>query len=101
MLGETPAVLRRVDDVQLAAVHEHEVRAERAALFTHAVPDFHPARPRMCGASAADWDHQRIFANLHGAVRQPLCARALGVLAKSNVARQPRGLSTSLRLRAR
>ena len=41
-MAEPAHVLRHLDDVQLASLDEHEVRAERAALHAGALPGLHP-----------------------------------------------------------
>ena len=80
VLASTARVLRRLDDSELAALDEHEIRSERAALHARHVPRLHTVCATDGEAPLVASDHHGLVAPLPRALRHALRAGVLGVL---------------------
>ena len=80
VLASTARVLRRLDDSELAALDEHEIRSERAALHARNVPRLHTVRAPDGDAPPLERPHHGLVAPLPRALRHALRAGVLGVL---------------------
>jgi hypothetical protein len=69
-----------LDDLQLADLDEHEVRAERAALHARALPGLHPAGAAARVAARVGRGRRGLVAAHARALRRALLAGLLGVL---------------------